>query len=359
MNYAFTTLAALCLTLSLSACDRHRPLTQQEQATVTELTAHLTPRCVGRYLIDMPADAHVFQSLQVEGIEIDAQPMTLDEYQRTMQERSNELAEAKSHFGYRYVYADRAIEGIPDSRYFISLGSIFESPDSVRIIEAYRWDRGYRIKMMIEASDAKSSVYFKDDLEARDASYMNTLSVRSQLVTSMLSRARGRTDDEIPTEPGVCFQGGFLKGKALDQENTQTKFVLDSHRDVNFNIDTDSNIRSSDSLLQRGAEIKAALSRNNGRTLRNGALALQGLPAEEWLMAGTTTADVPGFHFALEANARIGSPQSPLVNLVLDVGAPNLLFKAHEISSASLTEGESVALWDKVMPTLRPRPNGF
>ncbi|ODV43971.1 hypothetical protein AWV79_12455 [Cupriavidus sp. UYMMa02A] len=285
-----------------------------------ELTAHLAPHCVGRYLIDMPNDARVFQSFRVEGVEIDAKPMTLDEHQRTMQERSNELAGAKSHFGYRYLYADRAIEGVPESRYFVSLGSVFESPDSVRIIEAYQWSRGYQIKMQIEASSARDSVYFRNKPEVRDDPDMTNFSERSQLVISMLSRARGRTDDEIPTEPGVCFQGGFLQGKALDQENTKTKFVLDSHRDVNFNIDTDSNIRSSDSLLQRGAEIKEALSRNSGRTLRNGVVALQGLTAEEWLMAGTTTADVPGFHFALEANARIGSPQSPLVNLVLDVG---------------------------------------
>ncbi|MGN5479811.1 T6SS immunity protein Tli4 family protein [Cupriavidus basilensis] len=324
-----------------------------------ELTAHLTPRCIGRYLIDMPADAHVFQSLRVKGVEIDAQPMTIDEYRRTMQERSNELSEAKSHFGYRYLYADRAIEGIPDSRYFISLGSILKVLTACGSLKRIDGIGGIGSRCRSRRRMQRIRSISRTHSDAREASYMNTLSVRSQLVTSMLSRARGRTDDEIPTEPGVCFQGGFLQGKALDQENTKTKFVLDSHRDVNVNIDTDSNIRSSDSLLQRGAEIKEALSRNSGRTLRNGVVALQGLTAEEWLMAGTTTADVPGFHFALEANAPIGSPQSPLVNLVLDVGAPNLLLKAHEISRASLTEGESVALWDKVMPTLRPRPNGF
>jgi hypothetical protein len=146
----------------------------------------------------------------------------------------------------------------------------------------------------------------------------------------------------------------------MDLENTKTKFVLDSHHDVNINIDTDSDIRTTDTLLQRGTQIREGLSRNNGRTVRNGTVELPGgLPAQEWLMAGITTADVQGFHFALEANYLVGSPQSPLITLELDVGAPNRMIKTYQISSASLTEGESIALWDKVSRTLRPRPNGF
>jgi len=360
MKRHLATLTAVCLALSLSACHRHRSLTQQELKAVTDLTANLTPRCVGRYLIDVPADAHIFQTIDVERVRVSAQPMPLDAYKRAMQARSEELGAAKTHFGYRFLYADHAVDGIPDSRYFVSLGEIGAMTDAERLIEAYRWDRGYQIKMQIEASSAKDAVYFKDRPAVRDDPDMTNVAERLRLVISLLSRAKGRADDEIPTEPGMCFQGGFLAGKARDRENTKTKFVLDSHHDVNINIDTDSDIRTTDTLLQRGAQIREGLSRNKGRTVRNGTVELpDGLLVQEWLMAGITTADVPGFHFALEANSLVGSPQSPLIILVLDVGAPNRMIKAYDISSASLTEGESVALWDKVSHTLRPRPNGF
>ncbi len=136
-------------------------------------------------------------------------------------------------------------------------------------------------------------------------------------------------------------------------------FVLNGHDDVSFNIDTDSDIQTEDSLLQRGAQIRTALSRSSGRTLRNGSVALKDLPAEEWLMAGKTVLRIQGFHFSLEANSVIGSPLSPLISLDLDVGAPNKLLNLHELDRVSLTEGESIALWDKVTRTLRPRPNAF
>lgn len=88
-------------------------------------------------------------------------------------------------------------------------------------------------------------------------------------------------------------------------------------------------------------------------------MTLQGVPAEEWLMALTTSADVPGLHFLLDGNARIGDPRTPLINLALNVGVTNKLMRRDELKHASLTEGESVALWDTVSRTLRPRPNGF
>ncbi len=359
MKRVLAAMAAVCLALSLQGCNRHRPLTSQEQAIVKDLTAHLTPRCVGRYLIDMPADVHIFQSIKVEGVHISTEPMTIDAHRRAIQNRSDELTTAKSYFGYRFLYADQEVKGIPDSRYFVSLGSIYEDPDSIRIIEAYRWNSGHQIKMQVAASSAKDSLYFKDQPSIRDDPDMNNVSERLSQVISLLSRARGRSDDEIPSEPGVCFQGGFLQGKAADREQLKTKFVLAGHHDVNFNLNSYSHIVTSDSLLQRGAEIGEAMSRNNGRTLRKGTVELPGIPTEEWLMAGITVMEIPGFHFRLEGNARIGSPHSPFIALELDVGAPNKLLNLHELDRVSLTEGESIALWDKVTRTLRPRPNAF
>lgn len=353
------TLAAVCLALSLHGCTRHGSLTSQEQATVTDLTANLTRRCVGRYLIDMPADAHIFQSIEVDGVQISAEPMTIDAFRRSMQKRSEELNTAKSHFGYRFLYADQEIQGIPESRYFVSLGRTGAMTDADRAIEAYRWDSGYQIRMEIGASSAKDSEYFKDQPSVRDDPDMTNVSERRSRVISLLSKARGRSDDEIPSEPGMCFQGGFLAGKAADREQLKTKFVLAGHHDVNFNLNSYSNIVTDNSLLQRGTDIAKAMSRNNGRTVRKGTVELPGIPTEEWLMAGITVMEIPGFHFRLEGNARVGRPQSPFITLELDVGGPNKLLNLYELDRVSLTEGESVTLWDKVTRTLRPRPNGF
>ena len=351
-------LIALGVACVLSACQREPRLTPQEQATVTTLTAHLKTRCVGRYLIDMPTDAALFGSLEVQGVSIEAKAMSLDAYHAAMKARSNELATTTSAYGYRFVYADTAIQGIPESRYFVSLGNVYQRPDSIRIIEAYRWDHGYQIKMTIEASSAKDSVYFKNDPSVRDDPDMTNVSAKGQLVASLLSRARGRADDEIPSEPGVCFQGGWLVGKPWDKENVGLQFVPAQHNDVSVDMDT-SNIQTSDTLMQRGGDINAMLRDVNGHTIRKGAVELAGMHAEEWLVAGQTVLEVPGFLFALEANSRIGSPLTPLVTLQMDVGSPNRILQASHLEKASLTEGEAVSLWDAISRTLRPRPNAF
>ncbi|RZT42090.1 T6SS immunity protein Tli4 family protein [Cupriavidus agavae] len=356
LHAGFTALLALALT----ACNGQRPLTPQEKDTLNHLTENLVTRCVGRYLIDVPADSHMFQSTNVEKVMVEAQAMTHERYLREMQARHEELMATKNDSGYQYLYNDGVIEGMPDSRYFIALRSPGALTDAGRMIEAYRWDRGYRIKMMLEAYSAKDSTYFKDDPSVRDNPGMTNISERLAKIVSFLSRTQGRPDTEIPTEPGMCFPGGFIAGHASEKENLRAHFVLDTHRDVSFDLDTDTDIRGTTTLLQRGDEIRRVLRhKKDGRTLRNGRVQLTDLAAEEWLMAGETHAGVAAFHFQLEANSLVGSPKSPFLQLELDVGTSNRLLKSYREPAGSLTEAESVGLWDAVSRTLRPRPNAF
>ena len=352
-------LTAIGVSLLLGACQRQPSLTPQEQITVNALTSHLKTRCVGRYLIDTPAEAAIFGTIEVQGVSIEAKAMSLDDYHKAMKAHSDELKRTKSFFGYQFLYTDTVIEGIPDSRYFVSLGKSDANSDTDRLIEAYRWDRGHLIKMQILASYARDSIAFKDDPSVRNDPAMNNLSAKSQVVASLLNRARGRGDDEIPNEPGVCFQGGWLVGAPWEQEKVHAQFVPSNHNDVSFDLDTNSGIQESDTLLERGGDINEMLRQAQGHTVRKGAVDLAGMHAEEWLASGITVLKVPGFLFSLEANSKSSNPKAPLTILQLDVGSPNRVLQTSRLEKASLTEGEAVGLWDAVSRTLRPRPNGF
>ena len=348
------------LVLCLNACHRIEPLTLKEQTTVTELIAHLKPRCIGRFLIDMPDDALTSGRTDIRGVTVETQAMTEEEHRQAMNARSAELRATKSLFGFKFLYAEREIDGIKGSRYFVSLGNPHAMTDTERVIEGYKWDRGYQIKLRMEGSDASTSVSFKDDPDVRDAPYMTNVSERTQTVVSLLGWVRGRADDEIPTEPGVCFLGGFLPGKATAQETTSTSFLLHDMHDVGFRIDTDSDIHESDTLLQR-TDMNAAIEASDGRTIRKGQIELSGiLQAEEWLSDGLTGAKVRGHYFLLEANSKLGSAATPMVSLDMDNGGrlPEI-DGDRQLTKASLTEGEAVALWDAVSRSLRPRPNAF
>jgi hypothetical protein len=335
----------------------HRPvrLSEQEKQHVSELTQNLKSHCVGRYLIDMPAGVLVSGGAKVDEVKIEAEAMSREAYLEKVKARQAELRGTKSLDAYPFLYEDDVIDG-PDTHYFISRGNPGYGPSS-RVIEAYKWDRGYRFKLEIQADDFLHPDQ-TDEPSIRQFDVKNDVPEKKRLVFDMVSRLRGRREDEIPTEAGLCFLGGFLAGKAGDKEDAWTQFVLEANRDVSIGFGSNSGIRESNTLLQRGSGIEIDLRSVNGRTLRKGAVVLQGMNAEEWLFVGKTESGVTATRCTLEANSITSSARSPLVTLDLSTGSPNAYLDGPVIG-ASMTEGEAIALWDIVSRTLRPRPNGF
>jgi hypothetical protein len=346
-------------------------LTSHQKVIVNALTSNLKTRCVGRYLIDMPADSRIFGWLTIQDVKIGAKAMTLDEFNKAMQARSIELKNTKSYFGYRFLRDDNVIQGIPQSRYFISLGNTYTDPDSHQFIEAYRWDNGYQIKMTIEAYDALHSTYYKDDPSSRNDPDMNDLPEKFQRVVSLMRHAHGRTDDEIPKSPGTCFQGGWIDGGQYDHENPSAQFVMPGHDDVDFSLETDTNIHiyGYDTLSDVEGDLAIFLQGHPSTALRRGKVDLPGMidPHEE-LRQGITGDNIPGYMFELEANALDNPGNRPVTKLIFCVGQSNAgtidptngkNTGTQPPEKASLTESEAVAVWDAISRTLRPRPNAF
>ncbi|MEX3945027.1 T6SS immunity protein Tli4 family protein [Paraburkholderia sp. BR10937] len=323
---------------------------------MSELTQNLKPYCVGRYLIDMPAEVLVSGDATVQGVMIDSEAMTHEAYLQEIASRQAELRGTKSIDPYPFLYADDAIDG-PDTHYFVYRGNLSDGPAN-RVFEAYKWDHGYRFKLGIEGSDyLHPDQTSKPYIQALDVK--NDVPVKTALIFDLVKRLRWRSEDEIPTEPGLCFLGAFLPGKATDKEDVGAQFVFPNNRDVSLGLESNSSIREPNTLLQRGDQINAGLrSMKEGRAIRKGAVKLQGIDAEEWLIVGETDLEVPGSMFTLEANSMTSSAQSPLLTMDFNTGSPNA-FMQDRIKAASMSESEAVAVWDIVSRTLRPRPNGF
>ena len=192
----------------------------------------------------------------------------------------------------------------------------------------------------------------------------NDVPQKTRLVFDLIEKLQGRPEDVIPTQPGACFLGGFLPGKALSEnEVIRSSFILPDKPDVSFSLESFTNMKSDDTLLQRvnGSAMRSVFKATDGRLIRSGSIDLsEGLKAEEALMAVTTTANLPvqGHLFSLEANYS-GGALTPYLLLDMMNGYPNSLAQSDEIEKASLTEGEAIALWEAVSRTLRPRPNAF
>jgi hypothetical protein len=327
---------------------------------VNELTANLKTRCVGRYLVDMPEGMHVSGYAKIHGVDIETKAMSGDMYQREIAAREAELKAAKSALGYQFLYQDGEAWG-KGTRYFVHLGSPSDPSDTTRVIEAYKWDRGYRIKLKVTAWNYDHSV-FKEEPSVKRMAIKNNVRERTALVFGLLEKVRGRADDEIPTEPGLCFYGGFLSVKASSEEEVSTLYTLNGHDDINFSFETRADLHEATTLLQRAdsPEIHEQLKAADGVLIRKGIVDLSGMKAEEWLIEGRRPGDGRGNSFSLVINETTSSPSSPFLSMDLTTGGQvQIQDKYVKLDQASLTTGEAVALWDAVSRTLRPRPNGY
>jgi hypothetical protein len=346
--------------LALAACGyKPAPLTQQEKQTVNELTSNLKTRCVGRYLVDMPQGMYVSGYAKMQGVDIEAKAMSHNAYEREIAQRETELNAIKSIHGYKSLYASGEARG-KDTKYFIHLESEVADAAS-RVIEAYKWDRGYRIKMKVEGSDFTNPDQTSDPI-VMQMTVKNDVPQKTSLVFGMLEKVHGRADDEIPAEPGVCFYGGFLPAKAGSEEEVSTLYVLNGHDDINFAFETMADLRENTTLLQRtdSPEVREQLKAADGVFIRKGIVDLSGLRAEEWLIEGRRPGDGRGNSFSLVVNEITSSPSSPFLSMDLTTGGQVQIHDQYvKLDKASLTTGEAVALWDAVSRTLRPRPNGY
>lgn len=375
-------LLPLSFILILSACAYEIPdMTPEEAKRIEQLTRHVTPRCIGRYLVDLP-DGFVLNEIsrtEIEGAKFEITPMTKVAFDVFLDHREKEL-EGMHMMGEPDKPFLKRVEKTP----FITHGKVFNRSKKVgssgisRTLELSAWKDGYKIEVLVDATDgsdyqvdqAAIGTVYESAERATAEKYrdVNDVPEKLQKLVDFYARLKGRTDAEIPTEQGVCFPNGFLRGAPTNAEWIDLNYHLSTAEDVYFRFISMSDIGAEENtLLDRGSEINAMLKDVNGRTLRKGARAVNSQGVEEWLVMRESDPGVQDYHFVLEMNALDGNAFKPSVTFEMSSGVrkpgPQLSLEAFAtrkpIAKATLGEAESVALWDKVTATLRPRLGAF
>jgi len=325
---------------------------------IEHLTNKMQTRCVGRYIIDLPRELHIVGRIKINEVQITSKQKDLRSFKAMLIRREFELRETKSWDEYPFLYKEGKGES-ENTRYFISRERRDNDPN-FRKIEAYKWDNGYAIKLEIDADDYTHPDITNDPLVIK-MGIRNEVPQKLAYVLSFLKRVQGRSEDDIPTEPGVCFFGGFMKGKAekmAESEKVDYGFAVLQNPDALFTIATDTEMWLDTTLLERSKIGVAESLLFNIKTLRKGVVNLPDFSAEELLVSTKTIKGTPGHYLALEANPKTASTEGPLVTVNLETGISNMAIKPAPKSS-SLNDKEVVALWDAVTRTLRARPKGF
>jgi hypothetical protein len=362
---------ALILAVFLTACQpKAIPMTPAETQRIEGLTSQMSTRCVGRYLIDMPVSfvLNSESSTEIEGVAIMVRPMDKLMFVRMLDEREMSLRRQMQPGPDRNRPHLRKTISIREP----SLGLVFDRAESIvssdrsgRELELMAWREGYHIQASIKATD----LTFPEDADDSIAQQLKTdVDKKLAHLLDVYERISGRKDTEVPTEQGVCFANGFLKGPPTDHEVILIQHHLDQSPDVSTAFHSLSDLVQSDSLLDRGASIEAMLKDTGGRTLRKGPARSQMPDAQEWLMSKRDVdSGLMYQHLTMEVNATTGSPATPVVVFDLDAGvpipAPPQTLEQAAISEAlkktTLSEPGAIALWDAITATLRRRPGAF
>ncbi|SCC54746.1 T6SS immunity protein Tli4 family protein [Kosakonia oryziphila] len=326
-------------------------LTEQEHKVVDNLLVNLTPRCIGRYQIDLPENLiSPIGLVIINKQEIETKRTYLPAFEQRIRLREAELRKTQPISQEDAPFL-KNIYPLPNGM----KGIVFEhtssqvSPDAFRIFEGYVYNNGVSFKTTMEATNADSSRYDKKKQQLPEV-YTNDMSKKLAELTDLLSRLQGRQENETPVGQGACIPDGFVAGPAKGEEEISFNYQSKVNPRLYVGFSTNNYLQEDTSILERSGEIELGLSKMGGKTLGKGRRDINNLAAEEWLMVGNGEDAASGHHFELNVNEKQGSPKTPFLSIELNHGP---------LPDEALTANEVMAFWQTLTSTLRMRPGAI
>lgn len=336
-------------------------LTEKDSAMPETLFTHTKPQCIGRYLIDVPDSFNnsLKNMVFIDDFKVESKRLYKPAFQQKIMLREQELRDSTNKPGNKPQDAPflKEVTHLPDGRGVIFDHNESGTPDIFRQLEAHVYTNMIAFTITTEIrdysnlknSDKKVKYLGRGFTEAQS----NTKPARLAAMKSLISRLSARKDEEIPTDKGVCIPDGFIK----DDDGTHEEKVSFTYEtdDFYFSVDTDNTYVGSDStLLSRKAAIEEEQAEAHYHTLKYGELRPGGIPAQQWLSAGMQQSNhikgrFPDYRFTVYANETIASPTKPWVDIELNATD----------KQSKYTESQMVKIWDRLVSTLRYRPNAF
>jgi hypothetical protein len=181
-------------------------------------------------------------------------------------------------------------------------------------------------------------------------------------INRVASHLRPRLEDEVPAEPGICIEAGFVPSQAK-YERVTIGVRLKEFPDVHFSVDVHKNLEylpegSSPKLLREQAREMAVadgLGAVFARTkiLREHERQLGIWKGEEQaLRTPAYKDDLEAHDFRFHSMGAVHDPLQPELDIRLDSGVKD---DSKAKVKPSITDEEALALWDKLITTIRLR----
>jgi hypothetical protein len=313
-----------------------------ETGKVARMTATMKTVCVGRFLIDVPAEAGVsFRGAFLSGWDIVTYSAETDEqFSARLASRESELRLAKNQRDGASL--ERVI---PIDRNGVR-GKIF--------VFGRTWAHGFVYGKRVESTLAAANAYVRMNGTSIDLTATRgdrNLAELAKIVTQIKPLKEG----EVPTEPGFCFGRAMIKEplKSSQHERVTMFLNLKNHPDFGIAFDTMAGLKPDKSLLARNDQIKQEFEMHV-RTLKRGARSIGGIPGEELVERFNEPNGTAGHICEWESFSKQDDVFRPELSLEITTG--HSLRNGGEPVESSLSDAGVLALWDKISSSIRVRP---
>lgn len=315
---------------SLAQPDRSHPM--------TDLTANMKTMCIGRYLIDVPAEAEVsLGNAESDSNVVERIPAFLNKqaYEEKLREREAELRAA------------------PHKTEGSLLKSVIKSSDGKPLVFVSRPDTANRHMYLVESFVFATHAAWWVHFETNDEYLRET----TEQVTAIAQGLRYREPNTVPVGKGGCLAEGLLDHAPKDAETYYGGARVQSKSwSLSITSETSGPLGGNEDLFYRvDNAIEMAGAGSGIKKLRRAVVEADGRKGQEYVGL------YPDEH-AIIFDAKLelygdSTPQKPTIKLLMESGWPK---KKHPDDPRTfLTEQESMAVWDAVVKSIRPRPGAF
>ena len=321
--------------------------TEQEKEKVAKMTDRMKTVCVGRFLIDLPADAHVSIGRGfVGGLDVSSTDSESDaEFATQLDAAEKELTTGLNRDGRPSLEASKAL------RFDAAQGKIF-----VYNRRRTRIPEGDRIETS-ESVSVRGMLRFSGLSIDASADWVSPENVGP--VVDLLRRFRPRLGEDIPHESGFCLDHAIVLDP-YEHRGTESVVMfagLPGHPDVNIAFSTMAGTAPAPGLLERNAkaaERESAITRLAFTHLRERVRAINGLSGEELVMRVREPNFTTGYAFQWEMPGKQDDIHAPLITLELESGT-NPVSGGKPVQS-TLSEEAMFHLWERIVSSIRVRP---
>ncbi|HHR6503320.1 TPA: T6SS immunity protein Tli4 family protein [Providencia alcalifaciens] len=340
--------------LGLVVYDKESRLTEKDYILIDAFFENVKPQCVGRFVVDIPIPFNNMNDNQVfiDDFKIESKFIYPPAFKQRIELREQELRNGKTSEKNAPVLKE--IIQLPDGKGVIFDRNNSGQDDLSRTLEAHVYVDHIAFIIVVDILDLSNPKYFNRKKTYENAGFseyeMNEKPTKLAAMQSLISRLSGRKNEEIPVNNGVCIPNGFI----ADDGNKHKEIISFTYENDDFILGFRSDntaIGSDDTLFNRSPQINEAMSLANKNTIKKEKLSPNGIPSLEWLMVGKQNKqeDNDMYEFILYSNEKIADSQKPLLYIGLNNADKNTQY----------SQWQMVEIWDRIVGSLRYKPNAF